>query len=119
METDTLKTVGQVAGVGGIALVVFLRLFREVIRKSIFPTLKKDDGYRLLRLITVLVTVVALAGLGTWAWVQTARGPGQHDGTQVTATNGGVAAGGSITSSRITTIAPLPGTAADAAKPSE
>ena len=41
METDTLKTVGQVAGVGGIALVVFLRLFREVIRKSIFPTLAR------------------------------------------------------------------------------
>jgi hypothetical protein len=50
METELFKTLGQVAGIGGIALGVLLILFKEIIRKSIFPTLKKDQAYRLLRL---------------------------------------------------------------------
>jgi len=83
METELLKTVGQIAGIGGLALGVFLLLFRELLRKSIFPTLKKEDGYRLLRLIALLVWTVALVGIGAWAWVemnpgvtQTTQGPG-------------------------------------------
>ena len=49
MDTELIKTVGQVAGIGGIALGVFLLLFRDLIRKQIFPTLAKREGYRLLR----------------------------------------------------------------------
>lgn len=68
MDTDLLKTLGQVLGIGGVALGVFFLLFREVIRKSIFPTLKKDDAYRLLRLISVLIWSVAVIGIGAWIW---------------------------------------------------
>jgi len=49
-----------------LALGIFFLLFREVIRKSIFPTLKKDDAYRLLRLIAVLIWSVAVIGIGAW-----------------------------------------------------
>ena len=70
MEVDTLRTLGQVAGIGGIALGIFLLLFRELIRKSIFPTLKKDDGYRLMKLLAVLVWSVALTGVGAWMWLE-------------------------------------------------
>ena len=66
MDAETLKTVGQVAGIGGIALAVLLTIFREVIRKSIFPKLDSDAGYRLLRLILVLTWSVAIAGVGAW-----------------------------------------------------
>ena len=68
MEDEVLKTVGQIAGIGGLALGVFLLLFRDIVRKSIFPQLTKQDAYRLLRLISVLVFLVAIAGLGAWAW---------------------------------------------------
>ena len=61
IEAEVLETVGKIAGIGGLALGVMLLLFRDLIRKSIFPTLKKDDAYRLLRLITVLVWSVAIA----------------------------------------------------------
>ena len=54
MTNDVLRIVGQVAGIGGIALGVLLIVFRDVIRKAIFPKLTKDQGYRLLRLIAVL-----------------------------------------------------------------
>lgn len=93
MDAEILKTVGQIAGLGGLALGVFLLLFREVIRKAIFPTLKKDHAYQLLRLIAILVSGVALAGIGTWAWVET-HPRAQH--TPSVETRGGVAAGRDI-----------------------
>jgi hypothetical protein len=68
MDTELLKTLGQVLGIGGLALGIFFLLFREVIRKSIFPTLKKDDAYKLLRLITVLIWSVAVIGVAAWIW---------------------------------------------------
>src|SRR5687768_8874305 len=43
-----LETVAKVAGIGGIALGVVLLLFREVVRKNIFPKLSPQDAYRLL-----------------------------------------------------------------------
>jgi hypothetical protein len=84
MDVELVKTVGQIAGIGGISLGVFLLLFREIISKSIFPTLKKDHAYRLLFLIAVLVWSVAVIGIGAWVWVE--------QSPPVTA-NGGVAAG--------------------------
>jgi hypothetical protein len=68
MDSELLKTLGQALGIGGLALGIFFLLFREVIRKSIFPTLKKEDAYRLLRLITVLIWSVAVIGIAAWIW---------------------------------------------------
>ena len=80
METGLLQTVGQIAGIGGLAIGVLLLVFRQIIAKNIFPTLKKDHAYSLLRLISLLVFAVALAGIGAWAWVET-RGDGMAQGT--------------------------------------
>jgi hypothetical protein len=55
VDADVHKIVGQVAGIGGLALGVFLLLFRDIIRKNIFPKLPPAEAYRLLRLITVTV----------------------------------------------------------------
>ena len=80
MDAEILKIVGQVAGIGGIALGVLLLVFRDVIRKKIFPTLTKEQAYKLLRLVLVLVWLVALAGIGAWVWVSTQGGNGKVDG---------------------------------------
>src|SRR5262249_49183264 len=64
--SEALKLAGQIAGIGGISLAVFLVLFREIIRKTIFPNLTKHQGYRLLTLIVILVALIALAGIGAW-----------------------------------------------------
>lgn len=67
MGTDLLKTLGQIAGIGGISLGVFLLLFRDVIRKNIFPKFKNEQlAYRLLRLIVILVWSVAILGIIVW-----------------------------------------------------
>jgi len=68
MDAGLLKTLGEILGIGGVALGVFFLLFREIIRKSIFPTLKKDDAYRLLRLISILIWSVAVIGVAAWFW---------------------------------------------------
>lgn len=70
MNTELLKTLGQVAGIGGIALGVFLIIFLELVRKSRFPSLPKEKVYPFLRLITILVFIVTLAGIGAWVWVE-------------------------------------------------
>lgn len=79
MDAEILKIVGQVAGIGGIALGVLLLVFRDVIREKIFPMLTKEQAYKLLRLVLVLVWLVALAGIGAWVWVSTQGGNGKVD----------------------------------------
>jgi len=65
-----LETVGKVAGVGGLALVVMMFVFRDMIRRRIFPMLAPAQAYRLLRLIVVCVSTISLAGLAAWAWTE-------------------------------------------------
>lgn len=84
MIPDILKTAGQIAGIGGLALGVFLILFREVIRKNIFPNLTKGHAYKLLRMIIILVFSVAVVGILAWVYVET-REPSNHDKTTLLA----------------------------------
>jgi hypothetical protein len=102
MDVTLLKTAGQIAGIGGIALVVPLLLYRDIIRKRIFPKLTKDQGYRLIRLIAVLIFMIALAGLGGWVWVEIrpVPPPAVTPSPSVTA-EGGVAAGSDINAGKI------------------
>lgn len=66
LDVQALSTIGQVAGVGGIAVTALLLIFRDIIRKSIFPRLRTADAYRLLRLITLCTTLVAIGGIAAW-----------------------------------------------------
>ncbi len=70
MDAEIVKTFGQIAGIGGLGLVVVILIFRDIIAKSIFPTLTKDDAYRLLRLLAVFVFIIALASIGAWVWAE-------------------------------------------------
>ena len=90
METDVLKVVGQVAGIGGLALGVFLLLFREIIRRNIFPMLPPAEAYRLLRLITGAVWSVAVVGIAAWVYT-TVYASGGH--ASVKASDCGIASG--------------------------
>ena len=74
MGTELLKTVGQIAGIGGIALGVILLLYRDIIQKKIFPTLTKKQGFQLLVLISIFVWTIGLAGIGAWVWTAESSG---------------------------------------------
>jgi hypothetical protein len=63
MDYNLFKVVGVVAGIGGIALASVVYIFREVIRKEIFPQLTKDQAYNLLNRIIVLTFVIGALGI--------------------------------------------------------
>jgi hypothetical protein len=68
MDLELIKTVGKIAGIGGLALGVLLILFREIIRKKIFPQLTKEQAYSLLKLIVICVFIVAIIGIIAWVY---------------------------------------------------
>lgn len=70
MDANLMEVVGKIAGIGGIALGVFLLLFRDIIQKKIFPQLTKKQAFHLLVLISILVWSVAFAGIGAWIWTK-------------------------------------------------
>jgi hypothetical protein len=66
MSAELFKTFGQIAGIGGLALAVFLVLFRDVIRRNIFSTLPPATTFRLMRHIIWAVWSIAALGLLIW-----------------------------------------------------
>lgn len=81
-DFSQLETFGQIAGIGGLALGVLLLVFREVIRKNVFPSLTREQAYNILKLIIVLTFIVALVGIAAWVWSQSGRQPvttGAHE----------------------------------------
>ncbi len=69
METELLQALGKIAGIGGLALGVFVLLFQEVIRKNIFPMLSDDHAYGVIRQLLFLTFAVAICGIGAWTYV--------------------------------------------------
>ncbi len=60
---DGLQGLTPVAGLGGLALGVLLLVFRDVVRKAIFPKLSRAQAFRLLMTIVVLVWAASIAGI--------------------------------------------------------
>ena len=69
MSPDLIKTFGQIAGIGGLALGVLLVVFRDIISKNIFPKLEAGHAYLLLRMMIISVWSVAILGMASWAYM--------------------------------------------------
>lgn len=77
MDYELFKIAGAVAGIGGIALAAVVYIFREVIRKEIFPRLTKGQAYKLLNRIIVLIFVIGVLGIAAYLvvnWQNGSRG---------------------------------------------
>jgi hypothetical protein len=70
MSADLLKSLGQIAAIAGISVGVLLVVFRDIIRKEIFPRLTQTQGFKVLTLIIITVWSVALVGVGAWVLVE-------------------------------------------------
>jgi len=70
-EYSLIEKIGQIAGIGGVALGVFLLIFKEIIRKNIFPNLTRQQAYNIIKLIIVLTFLVAIFGIAAWLWSET------------------------------------------------
>lgn len=66
MDYSVFRIVGAVAGIGGIALASVVYIFREVIRKEIFPQLTKEQAYTLLNRIIVLIFIIGVSGIAAY-----------------------------------------------------
>jgi hypothetical protein len=73
MDSAILKMVG-VAGIGGVALAVVLYVLRDIIRKNIYPLLTKEQAYKLLNRIVILVFVIGVLGIGAYLTINLVNG---------------------------------------------
>ena len=71
MDVEILKTAGQVAGIGGLSIGLAILVFRDVIRKNIFPSLTKAQSFRIILIVVVCTWSIALAGIGAWVYTET------------------------------------------------
>lgn len=78
MDADLIRVVGQIAGIGGLAIGTLLLVFRDVIGKEIFPRLTHTHAFQIVRLIITLTFLTALAGIGAWVWVQPKMAASPH-----------------------------------------
>jgi hypothetical protein len=89
MDTDLLKTVGQIAGIGGLAIGMIVLLFRRIIGKLASSKLSSKQAYRLFIVIVVCSWSVALLGIGAWAFVEVSlRVSGQPEDNHDSGGNG-------------------------------
>src|SRR6516162_2818388 len=68
--TTLFQVAAEVAGIAGLTTIVFYYLFREIIRKLILSKLTREQAYRTIRLILILVFLLALTGIGAWTFLQ-------------------------------------------------
>ncbi len=66
MDLDILKSLGEIAGIAGIAVGVLLFVFRGVLQNKVFARLGEDRAYRLFRLMIVSVLAIAVLGIAAW-----------------------------------------------------
>jgi hypothetical protein len=97
MDLSSLASLGKIAGLGGIAIGVVALLIRPIIdRVSSVPVAERAPMLRF-----VAMGAFCIGALGIVAWLVSGL-----SGGNVTSGAGGVAAGGNISGSTITTHAP-------------
>ena len=74
MNYEWLKIAGAVAGIGGVAIACVAYIFREIIRKEIFPQLKPKQAYALLNRIITLIFIVGVLGVVAYIIVSLRNG---------------------------------------------
>lgn len=60
------QTLAGAAGLAGISIGFVLLIFRDIIKKNVFPKLSAEHAYGILRLIIQLTFAVGILGIGAW-----------------------------------------------------
>ena len=67
---DILEKLGKVAGIAGIAVGAIVLIFGGIIQKNIFPGMTKEQGFRVIRMMIVAASVLAVFGIGAWVYTE-------------------------------------------------
>jgi len=71
-DIELIKMVGQIAGIGGLSLGVLLIIFKDIIKKNIFPKFKNEYlSFNLLKLIIILTWSLAISGILALVFIET------------------------------------------------
>lgn len=68
MDFDLLEKLGKIAGIAGISIGAIVIIFSSIIQKKIFPGLTKEQGYRIIKMIIITASVLAVIGIGAWIY---------------------------------------------------
>jgi hypothetical protein len=69
METNLLRSVGKVAGLGGLALGVFLLIFQGVLQKEFLPQAGLASAQAFAIILSLMILTFGIAGIGVIAWL--------------------------------------------------
>jgi hypothetical protein len=69
MESRLLGALGKVAGLGGIALGVFLLLFRGVLQKQFLPQTGLSSAQAFAVILALMILTFGIAAIGVVAWL--------------------------------------------------
>ena len=97
VELSLLKSLGQIAGLGGLALGVVLLVFRNLLSQRIFPRLDCAQAHSLLSLIALLTWSIGVGGIAAWTWIETRPAPLSFHATDGIAAGGSVSVNGGVT----------------------
>jgi hypothetical protein len=73
MNLELLKSLAQVAAPAGIAIGAFLYVARDVVAKKIFPSLTKQQAFRLIMFVVFSAWTIALTAIAAWTYVALPR----------------------------------------------
>jgi hypothetical protein len=69
MEGKILGSLGRIAGLGGIALGVFLLIFQGVLQKQFLPQAGLTSAQAFAILLSLMILTFGVAGIGLMAWL--------------------------------------------------
>lgn len=68
MESKILSSLGKVAGLGGIALGVFLLIFQGVLQKQFLPQAELGAEQAFAIILSLIILTFGISGIGVMAW---------------------------------------------------
>ena len=71
---DLLEKLGKIAGIAGIAVGALVLIFGGIIQKNIFPGMTKEQGFRVIRMMIISASVLALMGIVAWVYTSYQEG---------------------------------------------
>ncbi len=70
MEPDVVKTVGQIAGIGGIAIGIILLLYKEFLSNANLKKMDATQTFKTTKLFLWLTWTIAILGLASWMFLE-------------------------------------------------
>jgi hypothetical protein len=81
---DILEKLGKVAGIAGIAVGALVLIFGGIIQKNIFPGMTKEQGFRIIRMMIIAASLLAIFGIAAWVYTEFQSGKREKEASLIT-----------------------------------